>query len=74
MTVLIVVMSPSIAVRSITIDDILQTIKDHSCTYVMGEDEEDSDADEVFSPRDVEKTFKEGRLTAEVQNEISKCF
>ena len=40
----------------------------------MGEDEEDSDADEVINLRDVEKTFKEGELTPEVQDEISKCF
>ena len=40
----------------------------------MGEDEEDSDADEVINPRDVEKTFKEGELTPEVQDEIYKCF
>ena len=34
----------------------------------------DSDADEVFSPRDIEKTFKEGELMTEVQDEISRCF
>ena len=61
------------SVRSVTIDDVWQTIKDHSCTYLMGE-EEGSDADEVINPRDVEKTFKEGELTPEVQDEISKCF
>ena len=42
--------------------------------YVTGEDEEDSDAGEVFSPRDVEKMFKEEELTTEVQDEISRCF
>ena len=61
-------------VRSITIDDVWQTIRDCSCTYVMGEDEQDSDADEVFSPRDVEKMFKEGELMTEVQDKISRCF
>ena len=55
------------SVRSITIDDVWQMIRDHSCTYMMCEDKEDSDADEVFSPRDVEKTFKEGELTTEVR-------
>ena len=60
--------------RTITVDDIWQTIKDGSCTYVTGEDEEDLDADEVFSPRDVEKMFKEGELMTEVQDEISRCF
>ena len=54
------------SVRTITVDDIWQRIKDGSCTYVTGEDEEDSDADEVFSPRDMEKTFKEGELMTEV--------
>ena len=54
------------SVRTITVDDIWQTIKDHSCTYVTGEDETDSDADEVFSLRDIEKTFKEGELMTEV--------
>ena len=62
------------SVRSVTIDDVWQTIRDCSCTYVMGEDEEDSDVDEVFSPRDVEKMFKEGELTTEVQDKISRCF
>ena len=41
-------------------------IKDGNCTYVTGEDEEDSDEDEVFSPRDVEKTFKDWELMTEV--------
>ena len=54
------------SVRSVTIDDIWQTIKDCRCTY--------SDADEVINPRDVEKTFKEGEMTPEVWDEISKCF
>ena len=54
------------SVRTITVDDIWQTIKDGNCTYVTGEDEEDSDADEMFSPRDMEKTFKEGELMTEV--------
>ena len=49
-------------------------IKDGSCIYVTSEDSEDLDADEVFSPRDVEKTFKEGELMTEVQDEISRCF
>ena len=62
------------SVRTITVDDIWQMIKDGNCTYVTGEDEEDSDADEVFSPRDVEKTFKDGELTTKVQDEISRCF
>ena len=61
-------------VRTITVDDIWQMIRDCSCTYVTSEDEEDSDADEVFSPRDIEKTFKEGELMTEVQDEISRCF
>ena len=62
------------SVRTITVDDIWHMIKDGSCTYVTSEDEEDSDADKVFSPRDVEKTFKEGKLMTEVQDEISRCF
>ena len=62
------------SVRSITIDDVWQTIRDCRCTYLTGEDEEESDADEIINPRDVEKTFKEGELTPEVWDEISKCF
>ena len=62
------------SVRSIVIDDVWQTIRDHRYTYLMDEDKEDSDADEVINPRDVEKTFKEEELTPEVQDEISKCF
>ena len=53
-------------VGTVTVDDIWQRIKDHSCTYVTGEDETDLDADEVFSPRDIEKMFKEGELMTEV--------
>ena len=64
----------NMSVRTVTVDDIWQTIKDGNCTYVTSEDEEDSVADEVFSPRDMEKTFKEGELMTEVQNEISRCF
>ena len=62
------------SVRSIAIDDVLQIIRDHRCTYFTGEDEEDSDVDEVINPRDVEKIFKEGKLTPEVWDKISKCF
>ena len=62
------------SVRTVTVNNIWQMIRDGSCTYVTSEDEEDSDADEVFSPRDVEKTFKEGELMTEVKDEISRCF
>ena len=62
------------SVRTITVEDIWQMIKDGNCSYVTSEDEEDSDADEVFSPRDMEKTFKDGELMIEVRDEISKCF
>ena len=61
-------------VRTITVNIIWQMIRGGSCTYMTGEDEEDSDADEVFSPRDVEKMFKEGELMTEVRDEISRCF
>ena len=54
------------SVRTITVDDIWQMIKDGSCTYVTGKDKEDLDADEVFSPRDIEQMFKEGELMTEV--------
>ena len=61
-------------VRTITVDDIWQMIRDGSCTYVTGEDKEDLDADEMFSPRDIEKMFKEGELMTEVRDEISRHF
>ena len=54
------------SVRTVKVDDIWQMIKDGSCTYVTSEDEEDLDADEVFSPRDMEKMFKEGELMTKV--------
>ena len=54
------------SVTTVTVDDIWQMIKDRSCTYVTGKDETDSDVDDVFSTRDVEKTFKEGELMTEV--------
>ena len=50
----------NMSVRTVTADDIWQMIKDGNCTYVTSEDEEDSDADEVFSPRDIERMFKGG--------------
>ena len=62
------------SVRTITVNNIWQKIRDGSCTYVTGEDEEDSDADEVFSPRDIEKMFKEEEQMTEVWDEISRCF
>ena len=62
------------SVRTVTVDDIWQMIRDGSCTYVTSEDEEDLDADEVFSPRDIEKMFKEEELMTEVWDEISRCF
>ena len=62
------------SVRTITVNDIWQTIRDGSCIYMTGEDEGDLDAEEVFNPRDVEKTFKEGQLMTEVRDEISRCF
>ena len=61
------------SVRTITVDDIWEMIKDGNCTYVTSEDEEDSDANDVFSPRDMEKMFKEGELMTKVQDEISRC-
>ena len=48
------------SVRTLMVDNTWQMIKDCSCTYVTGKDEEDSDADDVFSPRNMEKMFKEG--------------
>ena len=54
------------SVRTVTVDDIWQMIKDGNCTYVTSEDEEDSDADEVFNPRDVKKMFKDGELMTKV--------
>ena len=62
------------SVRTIAIDNVWQTIRDCRCTYLTDKDKEDSDVDEVINPRDVEKTFKEGELTPQVQDEISKCF
>ena len=59
---------------SVRTDDIWQTIKNGSCTYVTGKDEEDSNADEVFCPEDIEKMFKEEGLMTEVRDEISRCF
>ena len=62
------------SVRTITVNNIWQMIRDGSCTYVTSEDKEDLNADKVFSPRDIEKTLKEGELMTEVQDEISRCF
>ena len=56
----------NMSVRTVTVDDIWQMIKDGNCIYVTSEGEEDSDADEVFSLRDMEKMFKDGELMTEV--------
>ena len=62
------------SVRSVTVDDIWQMIRDRNCSYVVGEDEEDSDTEDVFGPKDAEKTFKEGELMTTVRDEILRCF
>ena len=49
------------SVRTITVDDKWQMIiKDGNCAYVTREDEDDSNADVVFSPRDVKKHSRRG--------------
>ena len=57
-----------------TVDDVWQTIRDKKCTYITGEDDEESEGEDLIGARDVEKTFKPEEMTAEVKDQIAECF
>ena len=65
------------AVKDVSAQDVLQTIKDRHCKYITGVHEDksdDNDDDEVVGPTDIIRTFNRTELTKDVQDKISRCF
>ena len=66
------------SVQDVSIEDVVQTIKDKDCRYITGtsdsNSDEDDDHDDVISPTDVMKTFEKGELTRTVHDTITQCF
>ena len=61
------------SVRDVTVSKVLQTVRDKSCKYVMGKEDDDShDDDDGIGPRDIEKTFLHTEMTSEVFHTISR--
>ena len=50
-----------------TVDEVWQTIRDKKCTYITGEDDEESEREDLIGAQDVKKTFKPEEMTAEVK-------
>ena len=54
------------SVQDVSIEDVVQTIKDKDCRYITGtgdsDSDEDGDDDDVINPIDVMKTFEKGEL------------
>ena len=66
------------SVWDVSIEDMVQTIKDKDCRYFTGtsdsDSDEDDDDDDVISPIHVMKTFEKGELTRKVCDTITQCF
>ena len=66
------------SVQDVSIEDMVQTIKDKNCRYITGTGDSDSDEDDdgvdVIAPIDVIKTFEKGELTKTVCDTITSCF
>ena len=62
------------SVRDTTVDDVWQTIRDKKCTYITGEDDEESEGEDLIGTQDVKKMFKPEEMTAEVKDKIAECF
>ena len=64
------------SVQDVSIEDVVQTIKDKECRYITGTGDSDSDKDDddVIGPIDVMKTFEKGELTKTVCDIITSCF
>ena len=54
------------AVRDVSTQEVLQTIKDRNCKYIIGVDEDESNDDDVVGPIDVTRTFDRTELTKAV--------
>ena len=66
------------SVWNVSIEDVVQTIKDKDCRYITDTGDSDSDKDDddndVIGPIDVMKTFEKGELTKTVHDTITSCF
>ena len=62
------------SVRDTTVDDVWQMIRDKKCTYITGEDDKESEEEDLIGARDIKKTFKPEEMTAEVKDQIAECF
>ena len=62
------------AVREMSAQEVLQTIKDRNCKYITGVDNDESNDDDVMGPVDIIRTFDRTELKKDVQGTISKCF
>ena len=62
------------SVQDTTVDDVWQKIQDKKCTYITGEDDEQSEEEDLIGARDIKKTFKPKEMTAEVKDQIAECF
>ena len=66
------------SVWDVSIEDMIQTIKDKDYRYITGtgnsDSDEDDDDNDVISPIDVMKTFEKGELTKTVHDTITSCF
>ena len=61
------------SVRDVSVQEVLQMIKDRNCKYITGVDDDEFD-DNVMEPVDIIRTFDRTELTKAVQDTISKCF
>ena len=62
------------SVQDTTVNDVWQMITDKKCTYITGEDDEESEGEDLIGAQDVEKTFKPEEMTTDVKNQIVECF
>ena len=62
------------SVQDVSVEDVVQTIKDKDCRYITGtsdsNSDEDDDDNDVIGPIDVMKTFEKGELMRTVRDTI----
>ena len=62
------------SVQDTTVDDVWQMIRDKKCTYITGENDKESEGEDLIGAQDVKETFKPEEMTAEVKDQIAECF
>ena len=62
------------SVQDTTVDDVWQMIRDKKCTYITGEDDEESEGEDLIGAQYIKKTFKPEVMTAEMKDQIVECF